>query len=272
MKNNIPVLNVAYSPCPNDTFMFHDIATQALSLPLYHTETHLHDIQTLNEKALSEEFDITKLSIHAYLQVRETYCLLNSGAALGHGCGPIVVTKQDNTIDDLAECTIAIPGDLTTAHLMFRLWSPNAHKRVFMPFDRIMQSVLQGQVDAGVIIHEGRFVYQQLGLKRLVDLGQWWQDQTSMPLPLGCIAARRSLGKETIAAFDELLKQSIANALAEPLKTLSYVRDNAQEMDETVLQKHITTFVNDFSVDMGPEGRRAIEALEERAIKAGILQ
>ena len=265
-------LTVAYSPCPNDTFMFHDIAMKKLVLPRYHVDVHMHDVEMLNTMALSETFDITKLSLHAYLKVRDQYQILNSGAALGYGCGPLVVTREERAIENLTQGTIAIPGELTTAHLLFQLWTPDAGNIVFMPFDQIMGAVISGDVDVGVVIHEGRFVYRELGLRCLADLGEWWQERTDLPLPLGCIAARKSLGPSVIDSFDQLLRQSIENASAAPDKTFAYVRQHAQEIDESVFVKHIKTYVNEFSIDLGAAGREAIKTMEEEAVKAGVLK
>ena len=194
-EDNLPRLTVAYSPCPNDTFMFCDVATGRLRLPGREIEVHLHDVETLNRLAVEGgRYDITKLSFHAWLLVGEQYELLNVGAALGFGCGPVVVAANGTVPDDLAGCRVAVPGELTTAHLLFRLWGRDAGKKVFSPYDQIIDMVAAGQVDAGVIIHEGRFTYEQAGLRLLVDLGQWWQQLTGLPIPLGCIVARKSLG------------------------------------------------------------------------------
>jgi 1,4-dihydroxy-6-naphthoate synthase len=268
---NENLLTVAYSPCPNDTFMFHDIAVGELLLPEHITEIHIHDVETLNRMALSETFDITKLSIHAYLKVRDKYEMLKSGAALGFGCGPLIVARPDMNIDNISECRIAVPGELTTAHLLFRLWAPEARNIIFMPFDKIMDAVVNGEVDVGVVIHEGRFVYKDIGLECLADLGEWWQEKIDLPLPLGCIAAKRSLGHDTIESFDEMLKTSIENSLVTPEKTYDYVRQHAQELEESVFLRHINTFVNEFSIDMGPKGREAIEAMEDLVVKGGII-
>ncbi len=262
-------LTIAYSPCPNDTFMFHDIAMRNLALPDCQGEIHIHDVETLNTMALTETFDVTKLSIHAFLKVRDQYEMLNSGAALGYGCGPLIVAASD--INNISECEVAVPGELTTAHLLFRLWAPEAKNIVFMPFDKIMGAVKNGEVDVGVVIHESRFTYQDMGLQCLTDLGEWWEKKMNLPLPLGCIAARKSLGRDTIESFDEILKQSIENSLADPRKTFSYVREYAQEIDEAIFAKHIETFVNEFSVDIGIKGREAIEMLKQEALKAEIL-
>lgn len=264
-------LTLAYSPCPNDTFMFHDIATGRLHLDGATVTTHLHDVQTLNEKARDGLFDITKLSFHAWLLVRSEYSMLNVGAALGYGCGPVVVARQPMDKAALADCRVAIPGELTTAHLLLRLWQREIGEAQFVRYDEVIPMVADGRVDAGVIIHEGRFVYPQAGLHLVTDLGQWWEQETSLPIPLGCIAARTSLGADTIGRFEAMLAQSIRNSVADPDSAREYVSRYASEMDEAVLSKHIRTFVNDYSLDLGPDGRAAVAALERRAVDAGII-
>ena len=265
-------LSVAYSPCPNDTFMFHDLATGKLALPGRELQVHLHDVETLNAMAMAGRFDVTKLSFHTLLLVEREYRCLGVGAALGFGCGPVIVAKKDIPPDQLPQCRFAVPGELTTAHLLLRLWAPEARNKVFARYDRIMDLVASGQADAGVIIHEGRFVFERMGFRLLVDLGKWWQDTTSLPIPLGCIAARRSLGERTIGEFEALLRRAIENSIARPERTVDYVRRHAQEIDEGVLSRHIETFVNDYSLDLGDEGRRAVEKLRELARAAGIVE
>jgi len=243
-----------------------------LTLPDYDIDLHMHDVETLNVKAMAGTFDVTKLSMHAYLKLRDKYVMLNSGAALGYGCGPLVVARKDMTIDDILRGRVAIPGELTTAHLLFRLWAPAAANRAFLPYDQIMPSVVRDDACAGVIIHEGRFTYESLGLTKLADLGEWWQSRTDLPLPLGCIAAKQSLGEKLIRGFDALLKQSIEISQANPASTIAYVTKHAREMDSRVLLAHIDTYVNDFSLDLSSLGRRAVRRLEEEAVMAGVLQ
>ena len=252
--------------------MFHDLATGTLRLPGCDMEMHLHDVETLNRAALDERFDITKLSFHAYLRVRNAYQLLQSGAAVGFGCGPIVVAARNINPGDLPRCRVAIPGELTTAHLLFRLWAPRADNKVFARYDRVMDLVADGRADAGVVIHEGRFLYERMGLQLLADLGQWWQEQTELPIPLGCIAARSDLGEDTIRRFDAVLREAIQNSLACPDATWAYVSKFASGMDRTVVRKHIETFVNAHTLDLGADGRRAVETLETMAREAGIIE
>jgi 1,4-dihydroxy-6-naphthoate synthase len=264
-------LTVAYSPCPNDTFMFHDVAMGTLHLANAEIEVRLHDIETLNRMAMDAAFDVTKLSFPAYLRAEGQYHMLSAGAAIGYDAGPLVVSRRALRPSDLPACRFAVPGELTTAHLLLQLWSPQVREKVFVRYDRVMPMVAAGQVDAGVVIHEGRFTYERAGLRLVADLGAWWQEQTQLPIPLACIAARRSLGTQTIAAFEGVLRQAIANSLANPEATCHYVRQFAQEMDEAALKQHIHTFVNRFSLDLAEEGRAAIDKLRQMARRAGIV-
>jgi len=264
-------LTMAYSPCPNDTFMFNDVAAGGLSASGYEVSVHLHDVETLNRLALAATYDVTKVSFHTYLLIRDPYQLLNAGAALGFGCGPLLVARRPLTRAEIPGCRIAIPGELTTAHLLMRLWAPQAANKAFVPYDRVMPMVLAGEADCGVIIHESRFVYQEAGLACIADLGQWWETETGCPIPLGCIVARKSLGTRTLAQLEALLRQTILHSQAEPGAAAEYVRQNAIETSTAVTAKHIQMFVNEFSLDLGAAGHAAVTQLEERARKAGII-
>ena len=265
-------ISVAYSPCPNDTFMFHDVAAGTLARPGLTVEVHLHDIETLNRMAAEGVYDVTKISFHAYLRARRQYELLKVGAALGFGCGPVVVAGRRIGPEEYANCRVAVPGELTTANLLMRLWAPQIRFPIFTSYDRVMDMVAGGQADMGVVIHEGRFTYARASLVKLADLGRWWHTRTGLPIPLGGIAARRSLGAETIERLEEMLGQAIRNSMANPEGTYDYVRRNAREMDRAVLQEHIKTFVNEYSLDIGADGHAAIRRLGELARDAGIIQ
>ncbi len=264
-------LSMAYSPCPNDTSMFHPIATGHASKSGYDVSVHLHDIETLNRLALASTYDITKISFHTYLLVRQHYQLLNTGAALGFGCGPLLVARTPMSPAEVAHSRIAIPGELTTAHLLLRLWAPEAKQKIFAPYDRIMDLLRTGEADCGILIHESRFVFQQAGLTCITDLGQWWEQTTGHPIPLGCIVARKNLGPAVISEFENLLRQGIIHSRKHPEDSANYVRENAQEIDETVMKKHVSMFVTDFSVDLGETGHAAIAVLESMARKAGVI-
>jgi len=260
-------LRLGYSPCPNDTFIFFALAEGRVNTAPYHFETFLADVEILNRQARQRVLDITKVSISAVLHLLDEYCLLHSGGAIGRGCGPLIVARERLTVKDLHDKAIAIPGELTTAHLLLQLAGAHRGRCVAMPFDRIMQAVSDGEVDAGVIIHEGRFTYPAWGLKRVLDLGEWWERETGLPLPLGGILIRRDLGTETARFVDEKIRESLIYARTHFDEAWPYVKAHAQEIAEDVIGQHIETFVNEFSIDMGEEGNRAVRFLLEAAAK-----
>lgn len=264
-------LSLGFSPCPNDTFIFHGMVHGMVETPLIFHQPFLEDVETLNIWAMESRLDITKLSFHALGHVLDDYCVLSAGSALGRGCGPLLVTARPLDIAGAASWKVAIPGKYTTASMLFQLFAPQCSDIVEMRFERIMSAVTKGEVDAGVIIHESRFTYEQDGLVCLQDLGQWWEQTSSQPIPLGCIAARRDLGKKKIAEIDRVVKASLELAYADPLGCLPYIRKHSQEIDEQVVQDHIGLYVNDYSRDLGEEGRQAVEAFLRRGRKAGIL-
>ena len=264
-------LTFGYSPCPNDTYMFNAIAHGAVGVDGYQMQPVLHDIETLNGMAMDAVLDVTKLSFYAWLKTKDRYQLLDSGAAMGFGCGPVLIARTPLTQAEIHRCRVVLPGRWTTAHLLLRLWAPEAHQRFFTPYDRIFDALASGQADCGVIIHESRFTFEAAGFTPVVDLGAWWEEMTGLPIPLGGIAARRSLGKPLIQQIDAAVNTSIRRAMADPDETMPYIRQHAQEMDDTVLQAHIRTFVNDFSLAQTGLGRRAIEKLEAMARDAGAI-
>lgn len=262
-------LTMAFSPCPNDTFMFHDVAAGMLSRDGYEVEVHLHDIETLNQMARRGNYDLTKLSFPAWLRVQADYQLLNTGAALGFGCGPLLVAARPLRREDLPQCRVAVPGELTTAHLLLQLWAPAARNKIFVRYDRIIAMLQNGEADCGVLIHESRFVPEAAGLVRIADLGEWWETETGQPIPLGCLAAHRRLGAAAITTLENLIRAGIIRSRANPVATAEYVRRHARESDPAVIERHLKMFVTDFSVDLGATGRAAIATLTERAKLAG---
>ena len=264
-------ITLGYSPCPNDTFMFHGIASGALCLSGYEFVEEIHDVETLNAMAMESRLDISKLSFHAWLRLKDTYRLLHSGAALGFGCGPILVAKRPLLHAAIDRCRIVFPGRWTTAHLLFRLWAPRAEDKYFVTYDRIFEEIETGRADCGVIIHENRFTFEAAGFQAVVDLGAWWEEETGMPIPLGCIAAKADLGEDTLGAIASLIGESIRMATERPESVLPYMRRYAQEMEVEVLQQHVRTFVNDFSLDLGVTGRTAVGELERWARDAGVI-
>lgn len=254
-------LTLGYSPCPNDTFIFGGLALGAVQPEGPHFTTFLADVEVLNRKAREAHLDVTKISFNAAVFCLSDYWILRAGGALGRGCGPLIVARKRRRPEDLAYARIAIPGRLTTANLLLELLGIHRGPRVEMSFEKVMPAVAAGDVDAGLVIHEGRFTYAGLGLHLVLDLGAWWEEHTGCPLPLGCIVIRRRLGRETAAATDRAIRQSLEWARCHPDAVWPYILSHAQEMDPDIIRRHIDTFVNDFSGDVGPEGERAIRKL-----------
>ncbi len=265
-------LTLAYSPCPNDTFIFTPWVDGHIDGAPPVVE-RFEDIDTLNRMALAGEPDVVKVSFHAYGHLRERYCLLRSGGALGRGCGPIVVARTSFAEKALAGKTVAIPGTLTTAALLVRLFAPALRDAniTVMPFNEIMPAVCNEQVDAGVIIHESRFTYQRYGLTQIVDLGEWWERETAHAIPLGGIAMRRDLGDDLIRRTERALTASVDYAHTHPELVWPTIRRHAQEMEDDVMRQHIALYVNDFTRDYGEEGEAAIRHLLETAEALGIV-
>lgn len=267
-------IGIGFSPCPNDTFMFHALVHGGV--PGVTVAPWLADIEALNVRAIAgpESLPITKLSVHALAHVSERYTVLAAGAALGRGCGPLLVTRPELVADGvtrLGQMRVAIPGRYTTAQLLLRALLPAPRELVSMTFSAILPAVASGQVDAGLIIHESRFTYADHGLVQLADLGALWEAETGLPLPLGVIAAQRAQGEALLGRVEDGIRQSLAAAWANPRASAEYVRMHAQEMDPEVCRQHIALYVNDFSLDLGAEGRAAIDALLLRGRAAGLL-
>lgn len=265
------LLSLGFSPCPNDTFIFHALVHGLVESQLRLAEPLLADVEQLNQWALQERLDVTKMSFHAYGHVRDRYQLLCSGGALGRGCGPLLIARPGATLADLHRGRIAIPGRLTTAALLCKMFLPDVRDAVEMRFDHIVAAVASGEVAGGVIIHESRFTYQQDGLVCLEDLGRWWEETYDLPLPLGCIVARKRLGQHQLRAVEEAVAASVRYAMAHPRESLAYIRRHSQELAEEVVQSHIALYVNDFSVDYGEEGRRAIHTFLKVAEEVGAI-
>lgn len=264
-------LNFAYSPCPNDTYTFFGIASKRVGLDGHAITVCHHDIESLNRFAFRGRYAITKLSFHAWLLLADRYRLLKAGNALGYGCGPVLVSRHPVRRADLAGLRIVLPGEHTTAHLLFRLYCPEAAHRIFTTYDRIFGEIRAGHADCGVVIHESRFLYEKEGLCKVCDLGQWWEATTWSPVPLGAIAIRRDIPPELDAAMEGLIRKSLLLARNDPALTRPYVRKMARKMDDAVIEKHIRAFVNDFTMDLGEQGLRAIEQLKVIASSAGIV-
>ena len=264
-------LSLGYSPCPNDTFIFHALVHGLVKSSLTFQQPFLEDVEPLNNWAMQKQLDVTKLSFHALGHVLDEYCVLSAGSALGRGCGPLLVALQPLDIGTGKSFKIAIPGKYTTASLLFQMFAPHCTQLVEMRFEQIMAAITAGEVDAGVIIHESRFTYAEEGLVCLQDLGQWWEETSGQPIPLGCIAARRSLGCDVIGEIDRAIRASLEQAYTDPLRCLPYIRQHSQEIDEKVVQDHIGLYVNDYSMDLGEDGMQAVVSFLQRGREAGIL-
>lgn len=263
-------LSLGYSPCPNDTFIFCAL-TQGRIPDAPRCREVLEDIETLNTLALERRLDMTKISFHALGHLRDHYVLLGAGGALGRGCGPLVVSREPCAPERLKGRRIALPGRLTTAALLLRLFDPTLDQLVYLPFDEIMPACGRGDVDAGVIIHESRFTFGEYGLSQVIDLGAWWEEETGFPIPLGGILARRDLGGAMHERLDRSIRLSIEYAYAHPAEVRPYIRQFAQEMDESVMQRHIDLYVNEYTLQYGEDGEAAIRDLYARAERADII-
>lgn len=264
-------LSLGYSPCPNDTFIFYALTHGRVPLPGAKVHERLADVETLNQLALEGALELTKISYHALGHLRREYCLLRSGGALGRGCGPLVISREPTSMEALKGKRIAIPGRLTTANLLLQLYGEGYEEVLILPFDRIMGALKGGQVEAGVIIHESRFTYLDQGFTEVCDLGRWWEAETGLPIPLGGILARRSLGAELIGRIDAALRASLDYAWAHPDEPRDYIRRHAQELSDAVTEQHIGLYVNDFSRDLGDEGVGAVQVLLARAEERGLV-
>jgi 1,4-dihydroxy-6-naphthoate synthase len=264
-------ITFGYSPCPNDTFAFHALMHGLVPTPGLRLTPFLADVEELNRRALNAELGLTKLSFHALAHVLDDYALLRAGAALGRGCGPLLVARAGAPTPDLSRVTVAVPGRLTTAHLLLSLYLGRPPRVEPLLFSEIMPAVASGRYQAGLIIHEGRFTYEQQGLVSLMDLGQWWEAETGVPIPLGCIAARRDLGRERGLLLEAALAESVRMAWRDPLASRDYVLAHSQEMEPAVVEQHIALYVNPFSADLGAEGLAAVRKALEWGRRAGLL-
>ncbi|MBK5284816.1 MAG: 1,4-dihydroxy-6-naphthoate synthase [Bacteroidia bacterium] len=264
-------LSLGFSPCPNDTFMFDAIVHGKVDTEGLEFDVVMTDVEVLNIKAIRRELDVSKISFAAFTKVTDEYRLLASGSALGNGVGPLLISKFEFPISDLSKLSIAIPGQNTTANFIFSVFFPEAMKKTEIVFSEIEDSVLSGQVEAGVIIHENRFTYEKRGLKKIADLGELWEKETGQPIPLGGIAVKKSLPEEIKQQVNRVIRRSVEYAFTNPESSYEYVKKNAQEMDEDVRRKHIALYVNEFSVDLGERGKKAIEVFFHKALQAGII-
>ena len=263
-------ITIAHSPDSDDAFMFYGLATNKVRVPGLRFTHALCDIETLNRKAMQGIYDVTAISFHAYPYIQENYALLSSGGSVGEGYGPMIVAVRPYTQSEVKRKRIAVPGTLTTAYLLLQLFAPEVETEV-VPFDQIIPQVLEGKQEAGLIIHEGQLSYSKSGLQRVVDLGRWWQEVTGLPLPLGGNAIRRSLGPELMASVAAALRDSIQYALDHREEALSYAMQFARDLDPQLADKFVGMYVNQRTLDYGPDGREAVHRLLDMGHKAGVI-
>ena len=263
-------LTLGFSPCPNDTFIFDALVNGHLNTGDLEFEVVLEDVETLNKMAKEGKLDITKLSFHAYAYVSDQYQILQAGAALGKGCGPLLISADPIPLSKVDYCVVGIPGRLTTANLLFSLAFPDAITKKELVFSAIEQELLDDRIDVGVIIHENRFTYESKGLHKLLDLGTFWEEKYGVAVPLGGIMIRRSLGDAVQHRVNDLIRQSVSYAFSHPDVSAPYVAQHAQEMDPAVMQQHISLYVNEHSLDLGEDGRNAIEHMYRETHAIGL--
>jgi 1,4-dihydroxy-6-naphthoate synthase len=264
-------LTLGFSPCPNDTFIFDAMVHGRIDTEGLEFDYFLTDVEELNRKALSSEVDITKISYHAYAYVAHNYLILDAGSALGHRNGPLLISKRELSISDMPGLKIAIPGKYTTANLLFSIACPEAINKKEYIFSRIEDAILNGEVDAGLIIHENRFTYYKRGLRKIADMGEYWETLTSLPIPLGAIVIKRSIPDDIALKVNRVVRRSLEYAYKDSFASYDFVVGNAKEMDSTVMNNHIKLFVNEFTLNLGCKGRQAITELFRFASEKGVI-
>lgn len=269
--NGVRTISIAHSPDSDDAFMFYGLATNKVRVPGYAFHHTLTDIETLNHKAMNEQFyDVTAISFHAYPYVQDNYTLMACGGSVGDGYGPMIVAARKYTLDEVKKLRIAIPGTMTTAYLALKLFAPDA-ETVTVDFDKIIPAVLSGEFDAGLIIHEGQLTYAKDGLVKIVDFGAWWRDLTGLPLPLGGNAIRRSLGEEVQLITTTALRNSIQHALDHREAALEYAMQFARDLDPALANQFVGMYVNERTINYGDDGREAIRKLLDMGFERGII-
>ncbi len=269
--SNVREIKIAHSPDSDDAFMFYGLATNKIRVNGFKFTHTLCDIETLNRKAISEpSFDVTAISFHAYPYLQESYALMSCGGSVGEGYGPMVVANRKIKPQELNKIRVAVPGELTTAYLALKLFSPEI-ETANVPFDKIIQEVVAGNFDAGLIIHEGQLTYGTNGLQKILDLGIWWRDLTGLPLPLGGNAIRRSLGKETMKTVTQALRESIQHGLDHREEALAYAMQFARDLDPNLANRFVSMYVNERTLDYGEDGKAAIRKLLDMGHERGII-
>jgi 1,4-dihydroxy-6-naphthoate synthase len=263
-------ISIAHSPDSDDAFMFYGLATNKVRVPGLKFSHTLCDIETLNRKAKDSFYDLTAISFHAYPYLQENYALLSSGGSVGEGYGPMIVATKEFTPEQIKRKKIAVPGTLTTAYLVLKLFAPEAQTEV-VPFDQIIPQILEGRYEAGLIIHEGQLTYSKSGLHRVVDFGRWWRESTGLPLPLGGNAIKRELGYQVMREVSSALKESIQYGLDHRDEALEYAMQFARDLDRQLASRFVSMYVNERTLDYGPEGRAAITRLLEMGYEKGVI-
>ena len=264
-------ITLGFSSCPNDTFIFDAMIHNKIDTEGLEFDLIIEDVEELNRRAFNNELDVTKISFNAYTHLLENYILLDSGAALGENCGPLIISSKEMSMDELSDKMIAIPGKNTTANLLMTLAFPNHKNKKEMIFSDIEKSIINGDVDAGLIIHESRFTYEQKDLIKVLDIGEYWENTTGTPTPLGGIIAKRDLGIQLIHKINRVLRRSVEFAFANPKSGLEFIKEHSQEMSEEVMYKHIALYVNDYSVNLGEKGKEAVRRLFAESKKAMLI-
>lgn len=274
----ITALSLGFSPCPNDTFIFDALVNQKMDTGGFRFDYVMEDVETLNQWAFEGKLAITKLSYNTFLHVSDRYRLLDSGSALGRGVGPLLICKPGKALNSFADLSafletakIAIPGVHTTANLLFSLAFPGAKDKTEVLFSEIEQAVLDGSYDCGLVIHESRFTYHQRGLDKLIDMGDWWEKESGSAIPLGGICIRRDIPEATAKQIETMIRKSLELSWAQYPQLSAFITDNAQEMEEAVMRKHIDLYVNEYSTSLGEEGRKAVDTLFSKAKEHGLI-
>lgn len=265
-------LTLGFSPCPNDTFIFDAMIHGKIDTEGLAFDYTIADVEALNRQAFDAKLNITKMSYYAYSFISKNYQLLKSGSALGYKCGPLLISKKNLKHSEIKNSLIAIPGKYTTANFLFSLAFPDALQKKVKLFSEIENAILSGKVDAGVIIHENRFTYKDKGLKKIIDLGEYWEEQTKMPIPLGGIAIQRNLPNSIKQKVNRIIRRSVEYAFANPHSCYDFIKSHAQELDDDVIYKHINLYVNNFSVNLGVKGKNAVNIMFEKGIEKGIIK
>lgn len=265
-------IKIGFSSCPNDTFVFDALVNQKIEGNDLSFDITIADVEELNNKAFNMELDVVKVSYHTFLYIADKYDLLNSGSALGNGCGPLLISKEKYEPQQLLSKSIGVPGNFTTANLLLKLAYPWLMNKKYIIFSDIEDAIINKSIDAGVIIHENRFTYQQKQLQCITDLGAWWENTTNQPIPLGGIIIKKSLPHEFKIKIQQNLRKSIQFAFDNPLSSLNFVKKYAQNLEENTIKKHIETYVNQYTLDLGAKGEEAIYCLQSMAIQNNLIE